>query len=104
MKKGIEVPSYQRLKDGEPTTADDGERGVWYSAGGTCGYWTDDWDKLKTAGMIPCCPTCGAPGMQITFAKWIDGAKLFEDEGNAWYRKFLRDSENDEALRNRQPN
>jgi hypothetical protein len=63
---------YQRLRDGEITTADDPERGVWYSL--RCGYWTDDWSKLKAVGPgIPVCPVCRCPGMRMTAADWAKG-------------------------------
>ena len=62
---------------GDPTTSDDPQRGIWYAAGGTCGYWTDDWSKLSTRGGIPCCPECGCPGMQTIAADWFNVPKEF---------------------------
>lgn len=86
----LETYAYQRIDDGKPTIADDPERGVWYSAGQSCGYWTDDWTKLVKVGPgIPVCPHCKMVGMQTTFKEWIDGAKKFEESGYPWYRKWL---------------
>ena len=82
-------PSYQTL-NGYETTAEDGQRGIWY---GTCTYWTDDWNKLsKSLGTIPCCPACHAPGFQITAKEWFSGAARFEGAGNERYRIFLNQS------------
>lgn len=87
-------PSYQHLGTGEPTTADDPERGVWYAVNVGCSYWTDDWSKLNSRNGIPCCPSCGCPGCQITAGKWFDGARKYEEEGNpAYYAKLLRGKE-----------
>lgn len=54
---------YQTL-DGDPTTADDPKRGVWYSV--SCTFWTDEWDKLALSGMTPVCPHCGCVGFETT--------------------------------------
>lgn len=83
------MPSYQRIKDGRQTNADDQLRGVWYSAG--CGYWTDDWDKVASKPGIPKCPTCGCPGMQTEYSQWIAGARRFEKEDHPGYMRFLQD-------------
>lgn len=92
MKKMTEKePSYQRIDNGEVTTADDPARGVWYPAG-SCGYWTDDWSKLGNRGGIPCCPHCGCPGMQTTAKNWFDGAEKFEKDDHPHYCAFLADS------------
>lgn len=75
--------------NGKPVSADDPNRLLWYSAG--CGYWTDDWDKLKRTGPgIPCCPRCKCVGMQIDAGKWEKGAKEF-DANDPGYEKFLNE-------------
>ena len=61
-------------KSGNRVKADDPKRMLWY---GPCGFWTDDWDKLKVTP-IPCCPHCGSPGFQIEYSKWDSGAEVFE--------------------------
>lgn len=73
------MSKYLRL-DGTPTDAEDPKRGIWYSAGQHCGYWTDDWSKLSrhTPG-IPCCPHCGCVGMQTTARDWLAVPDLFLD-------------------------
>lgn len=72
---------------GELTTLDDPSRLLWY---GPCGYWTDDWERVKTPNRgIPCCPTCGAPGFQNTAGKWFEGAQQFQSAGNPGYLNFL---------------
>lgn len=81
-------PSYQK-NNGEATTADDPSRMLWYSAG--CGYFTDDWNKLKSSMGIPCCPTCGCPGMLTEVSKWEQGAFEF-DKGNPGYLAFLKNN------------
>jgi len=70
------VAKYLDLGTGDELSADDAQRGVWYSAG-QCGYWTDDWSKLSDVGGIPCCPECHMLGMQIEYQKWIDGATKY---------------------------
>ncbi len=84
------MSSYQRISDGSVTTVDDPERGIWYSAG-RCGYWTDNWEKLATHGKhgIPCCPHCGAVGMQANAKDWFACAERFQNEGNPRYLEFL---------------
>ena len=75
--------------DGEVTTKDDPNRGVWY---GPCGYWTDDWNRLArgiTTGTIPSCPICHVPGFQIPYKEWISGAQKYEREGNLRYVEYL---------------
>ncbi len=75
---------YFKFNSHVPTTADDPERGIWYSA--SCGYWTDDWSKLATIGpAIPCCPKCGCPGMHCTAEEWLGGAATFEVKGMSRY-------------------
>lgn len=83
------MPKYVN-DSGEKVTADDPNRLVFYSAAGTCGFWTDDWDQMKTHGKhgIPCCPTCGCVGMQSTAKEWFEGAAEFEKK-NARYVEFL---------------
>jgi hypothetical protein len=67
------MSDYRNLETGELTTADDPQRGVWYAAATTCGYWTDDWSKLQTlASGIPCCPCCHSVGLQISAEKWFE--------------------------------
>jgi hypothetical protein len=74
---------------GQPTTADDPLREVWYSA--QCCYWTDDWSKLKKFGSgIPCCPQCGSPGMQTMFQHWDKGVQEV-DAREKGYALFLQD-------------
>jgi hypothetical protein len=81
---------YRELDKGETVEYNDPRRGIWYSACG-CGYWTDDWSKLSYAGKtsIPCCPSCGAVGMQTNAKNWFSGAVEFENSGNQQYVKFL---------------
>lgn len=75
---------------GKPVAADDPSRGIWYSM---CTYWTDDWDTLRVRGGIPCCPTCGSPGMQTTAADWFLGAAIHQGKGNPGYIAFLNQSQ-----------
>lgn len=65
---------------------------VWY---GMCGYWTDEWEKLKAAGetRIPCCPVCGAVGFQAEIEPWMQGAKDMNAK-QPGYLKFLNDNKN----------
>ena len=81
---------FRILGTGEATTETDPNRGIWYSAGGTCGYWTDDWSKLSTHGKhgIPCCPECGAVGMETNYGDWSGGAVKHEEAGNPRYAEF----------------
>jgi hypothetical protein len=85
------MTSYQRLKDGRITTADDPERGIFYT---TCGFWTDDWDKVSTTvvASIPCCPKCGLVGFQTTADEWFTGAKKYEDDNHPNYVEFIIES------------
>lgn len=74
---------------GEPTTAQDEQRVIWYSA--QCTFWTDDWSLLKTVGPgIPCCPHCMMPGMQTMFKHWDKGAKEMDTREPGYYT-FLQD-------------
>ena len=76
--------------EGEETTAEDPQRGVWYAARPECGYWTDDWSKLKKIGPgIPCCPVCSCVGMQITAGNWINGMESYQGIGNDRYVEFV---------------
>ena len=70
------VPKYTNVHG--PTHASDPERLIFY---GMCGYWTDEWDTLKTPGGIPVCPECVSPGYQITADKWFSSATTFQDGG-----------------------
>lgn len=82
------MQKYQTL-EGQVTTNQDPNRGVWYAAGSTCGYWTDNWDKLLKSELgIPCCPNCGSVGFQTTWKKWTDGAGSFEADGHPSYLTF----------------
>ena len=75
-------------ENGNPTTANDRSRLLWYSA--RCGYWTDDWSKVKTTiGGIPCCPECGCVGLQVEAGKWEDGIIRFEKDNNPGYSDFV---------------
>lgn len=57
---------------------------VWY---GLCGYWTDDWSKLRTVGSgIPCCPECGAVGFQQSADEWWRQVDAYEAAGHSGYR------------------
>jgi hypothetical protein len=76
---------------GNQTKADDRHRLIWYSA--TCGYWTDDWEKLASNKTdrghgIPCCPTCRMVGMQVEAGNWFDGAAMYDRE-QPGYLEFL---------------
>jgi hypothetical protein len=83
------MPNYRRLDTGESVGENNPNRGIWYSAG-ICGYWTDDWDKIKLNELrIPSCPSCGMVGFQTTAKSWFAGAKIFEEEGNTGYLHFL---------------
>lgn len=92
------------LSTGDRVHAEHPKRGVWYATHGTCGYWTDDWDSLKTFGGgttvttprgpvqtsgVPCCPECQCPGFQDTFDSWIASARRFEADGHPHYVEFL---------------
>lgn len=81
---------YRILSNGEHTTSDDPERGVWY-ASGNCGYWTDDWSKLPSRGGIPSCPGCGAPGFQTTARGWWAGVDSY-DKDHPYYKAFVSES------------
>ena len=76
--------------NGSRTTAEDQTRVLWY---GSCGFWTDDWDLIKTTdgtdGGIPCCPTCGCPGFIITAKQWFVGVEKFQADGHPRYREFI---------------
>lgn len=77
---------------GKATDKDSPQRLVWYSVG--CGYWTDDWDSLKSTGPgIPCCPVCGCVGCQVVADSFLGKAvDDFERSGNPGYRKFLEEN------------
>ena len=79
-----------RLMDeqGKPCEADDPKRLIWY---GPCMFWTDDWGQIADHG-IPRCPTCGAPGFQITAGEWMEGAERFEaggKDGNTPWPRYV---------------
>lgn len=80
---------YQRITDGMPTTADDPERGIWYSV--KCSYWTDDWTKTKqhVHSPIPCCPVCLSPGFQTTAGAWEKGVAETEIANHPRYGEFI---------------
>lgn len=78
-----------RKANGQPTTQDDPERLMWYSA--RCTYWTDDWSKLvlSTGSRIPCCPNCGSPGFQGEMEPWIESAIAYADTNPGYYQFLL---------------
>ena len=83
------MPNFRRL-NGEATTSDDPQREMFYAA--HCGYYTDDWSKLKVTGInvrIPCCPKCGCVGFQTTVFSWLSGARKYEQEGYPHYVEFI---------------
>lgn len=82
------MSNYYNINTGEPTTADDPDRGIWY---GLCTYWTDDWAKVASGG-IPCCPVCESPGFVIDAGEWFDDASQFEANGNPRYVEFVKQS------------
>jgi hypothetical protein len=82
------MPDYRRIDTGQAVNSDDPQCGVWLSS--SCGYWTDDWDRVRCGG-IPSCPTCGCVGYQATALKWFEGAKKFESEGHPGYVTFLNE-------------
>jgi hypothetical protein len=78
-----------RTEGGEETTGDNPHRLLWY---GSCGYWTDDWEKVRstdTSG-IPNCPVCHAVGYQIRAHEWFRSAEKFERQGHVHYEEFIR--------------
>lgn len=84
----MNTPAYQTI-NGIITTSDDPQRSLWYA---NCGYWTDDWTKLKSLSVgIPICPICSCPGFVIVAQEWFEGAKRFELENPhfARYTEFL---------------
>lgn len=83
---------------GYQTLHNDPDRMVWHSP---CTYWTDDWTKLRDAGGIPICPTCGCPGFQTDYQNWIDSAIEFE-KTHPYYVEFLNQTK--EECRGRQNN
>lgn len=73
-------------EDGKITNADDPKRAIWY---GSCGYWTDDWDKLKKVGSgIPCCPICSCVGYQTTYLLWQTSIDKHKEKYKG-YNKFI---------------
>ncbi len=68
---------------------DDPGRAVWWA---NCGYWTDDWDALKSAGGIPVCPECGCPGFFATADQFLGSALEEYDKRNPGYAEFLKRS------------
>lgn len=78
--------------EGTEVSSDNPNRLLWYSAG-SCGYWTDDWDKLKLHfALIPCCPNCRAVGLQSEAGPWLKAAEEYEQQGNPGYVKFLNEN------------
>lgn len=88
------MPRYLLLETGKETTFHDPHRGVWYSAKGECGYWTDDWGSLNKTNGIPCCPHCSMVGMQVTYYEWLEGAKKFEMDNHPRYLEYLSERKN----------
>jgi hypothetical protein len=79
-----------RSLNGDKVSDEDPQRGIWY---GMCTYWTDDWDEVSDGiGGIPCCPVCGALGMQTTAADWFEGVAKFQAKGNPGYVNFVNQS------------
>jgi hypothetical protein len=76
-------------ENGEKCTGDDPARLLWH---GSCGYWTDDWDKLAKQGNLPVCPTCNGPGYQAKADAWFGGADKYERNGHPRYREWLETS------------
>ena len=77
-------------KNGKKVSRYDSSKLIWY---GLCGFWTDDWDSLKsTEHKIPCCPKCGTVGMQTEAKPWFQGAQKYDKEGHPNYHKFLLDN------------
>lgn len=75
---------------GSPVGASNPNRLMWHSA--MCGYWTDDWSKLKRFGPgIPCCPVCHCPGMQTTMKDWDKGS-VEHDKKHPGYLAFLNEN------------
>ena len=85
---------FLNLKTGKPTTSTDPERGVWYTAGKGCDYWTDDWSKLAVNGLgIPTCPFCGSLGFQVKAGAWDKGAQQKEAETPGYLEVLARKKE-----------
>lgn len=96
------MSKYLRIDTGARVGADSPDRGVWYATHPTCGYWTDDWSNLKQfaghvpkpgdvmRGGVPCCPECGCPGFQTTWAEWMGDAERFEREGRDHGQSYPR--------------
>lgn len=75
---GIPIPQPDSsIEDVQKT---DPDRLIWY---GPCLYWTDNWDMVWVSPLrIPVCPVCHAPGFQMTYREWMDGAERFAKETN----------------------
>lgn len=83
------MPKYISRKRGVICSPTDPDRAVWY---GMCSYWTDDWERLKSANGIPICPHCRSPGFLTDYRTWIEGAAAYaERPGNEDYQEFLLD-------------
>lgn len=79
------MPKYV-TRDGRTAAVTSPERALWY---GQCGFWCDDWDKLKLVGPgIPACPHCGVPGFITTAREWDAGAERL-DRDEPGYLAFL---------------
>jgi len=76
---------------GDVCEADDPQRQIWYAAG-DCGYWTDDWDALRSNGGIPSSPCCGAVGFQADADKWESGAERYAKDDHPLYLDFLQEN------------
>lgn len=84
------MPDYRRIDNGRKVSATNPARGIWYSAG--CGYWTDDWNKVRGHGpghQIPCCPSCGSVGYQGAWEEWFADATAYQNENHPRYIEFL---------------
>ena len=71
---------------GKSVPADSINRSVWW---GSCGYWTDDWDKLLSSDSIPVCPECGCPGYYGTADEFLGKGLDAYDHENPGYKDFL---------------
>lgn len=88
------MPRYLNLRTGKPTTNADPKRGIWYSAGKGCDYWTDDWSRLRIlANGIPSCPHCGAFGYQVEAGPWFRSADEKEAESPGYLEVLAKKKE-----------
>ena len=82
---------YLLISSGEEVAADHPDRGVWQGATPGCGYWTDDWDKLKVGELnsIPMCPVCSSVGLQTEWSKMEAAIVHQEANGHMFWREFV---------------